>query len=82
MRPESGHGFGLGFMVRIADGRSAFPGNVGDYSWPGIFGTQFWIDPKKDMFAIMMVQVPAAARALRSRYWTETRNLVYRALAN
>jgi CubicO group peptidase (beta-lactamase class C family) len=60
VRPESGYGFGLGFMVRIADGRSAFPGSVGDYSWLGIFGTQFWIDPKKEMFAIMMLQNPAA----------------------
>ena len=83
VRPEAGHGFGLGFMVRVADGRSSFPGSVGDYSWTGIFGTQFWIDPKKDLFAIMMLQTQVAGTTpLRSKYWSQTRELVYRALAD
>lgn len=82
VRAETGHSFGLGFLVRTADGRSEFPGSVGDYSWTGIFGTQFWVDPRKDLFAIMMVQVPATEGALRSRYWTQTRKLVYGAVTD
>ena len=80
--PETGHGFGLGFMVRTADGRSAFPGSVGDYSWTGLYGTQFWIDPRKEMFAIVMVQNAPSALGVSSRYWNETRSLVYGALTN
>jgi CubicO group peptidase (beta-lactamase class C family) len=82
VRPEVGNGFGLGFMVRTADGRGPIPGNVGDYTWPGIFGTQFWVDPKKDLVAVMMIQVPASSGAIRSKYWTQTRELVYRAITN
>lgn len=82
VRPEVGNGFGLGFMMRIADGRSAIPGSVGDYSWPGIFGTYFWVDPKKDMFAIMMIQVPAAAGPVRREYWSRLRSLVYQSIVN
>ena len=82
VRPEAGNGFGLGFMTRTADGKSGVPGTVGDYTWPGIFGTYFMVDPKKEMFAIMMVQVPAAAGALRVKYWNEIRKLVYSTLVN
>jgi len=83
VRPETGHGFGLGFMVRIADGRSAFPGSVGDFSWSGAFGTYFWIDPKKDMFAIMMMQTPFAVFVpVSSRYFMQIRDLVDKAVVN
>jgi hypothetical protein len=40
--PEFGTGFGLGFAVRINQGRSPVPGCVGDYHWGGARGTYFW----------------------------------------
>ena len=82
VRPEAGNGFGLNLMVRTADGRGPIPGNIGDYTWPGIFGTYFWVDPKKELVVVMMIQVPASAREIRSKYWTQMRELVYRTLAN
>lgn len=82
VRPEVGNGFGLNLMVRTADGRGPIPGNVGDYTWPGIFGTQFWVDPKKELIVVMMIQVPASAGKIRAKYWTQTRELVYRTLAD
>ncbi|HLX82011.1 MAG TPA: serine hydrolase domain-containing protein [Burkholderiales bacterium] len=82
VRPEAGNGFGLNLMVRTADGRGPIPGNVGDYTWPGIFGTQFWVDPKKELVVVMMIQVPAGAGRIRTQYWTQTRELVYRTLAD
>jgi len=36
--PEFGTGFGLGFAVRINQGRSPVPGSVGDYYWGGARG--------------------------------------------
>ena len=54
VRLEAGNGFGLNLMVRTADGRGPIPGNIGDYTWPGIFGTQFWVDPKKELVVVMM----------------------------
>jgi CubicO group peptidase (beta-lactamase class C family) len=82
VRPEVGNGFGLNLMVRTADVHGPIPGNVGDYTWPGIFGTQFWVDPKKELVVVMMIQVPASAGAVRAKYWTHMRELVYRTLAN
>jgi CubicO group peptidase (beta-lactamase class C family) len=81
VRPEAGNGFGLGLMVRTADGRNPVPGTVGDYTWPGIYGTQFWVDPKKEMVVVMMIQVPPGAGVMRTKYWTQTRELVYKTIA-
>jgi CubicO group peptidase (beta-lactamase class C family) len=50
-----GYGFGLGFSVRIADGESAFPGTKGAFGWGGAFGTQFVVDPVRDMAAVLMI---------------------------
>jgi CubicO group peptidase (beta-lactamase class C family) len=47
VRPEAGNGFGLNLMVRTADGRGPIPGNIGDYTWPGIFGTYFLVRPEE-----------------------------------
>ena len=53
--PE-GYGFGLGFAVATDLGRMGKLGSVGEFSWIGIAGTAFFIDPKEDMIGIFMVQ--------------------------
>lgn len=75
--PVTGYGFGLGFAVRTAEGRSPVPGNVGDYFWAGAFGTYFWIDPKEELYAVLMLQGPSD----RVQYRYAMRQLVYGALA-
>jgi CubicO group peptidase (beta-lactamase class C family) len=75
--PVTGHGFGLGFAVRTAQGRSPVPGNIGDYSWGGAYGTYFWIDPKEELYAVLMLQGPSD----RIQYRYAMRQLVYQALA-
>ena len=72
----AGHGFGLGFSVRIAAGDSDMPGSVGDYSWGGLAGTQFWIDPAEDLIAVMLIQQPNEF----TEFWRLYRNLVYQAI--
>jgi CubicO group peptidase (beta-lactamase class C family) len=57
--PGPGHGFGLGFAVRLDQGLSEWPGSVGDYFWGGYAGTYFWIDPKEQLVAVLMFQDPA-----------------------
>jgi CubicO group peptidase (beta-lactamase class C family) len=52
-----GFGFGLGFAVVRDLGASAALGSKGTYSWGGILGTTFWIDPQERMVGIMMVQL-------------------------
>jgi CubicO group peptidase (beta-lactamase class C family) len=53
-----GHGFGLGFCVRLGNGIAPFPGSAGQFFWSGIAGTHFWIDPVEQMFAVLMIQAP------------------------
>ena len=71
-----GHGFGLGFAVRMEDGVAAVAGSKGLYYWGGIAGTTFFVDPKEDLFAVMMIQAPNQ----RDYYRPLFRNLVYAAL--
>ncbi|MBR0849354.1 beta-lactamase family protein [Bradyrhizobium diazoefficiens] len=71
-----GHGFGLGFAVRREAGIAPFPGSTGQYFWSGIAGTFFWIDPKEDLFAVLMCQGPGQRDYTR----TLVRDLVYAAV--
>lgn len=68
-----GYSFGLGFAVRVKEGLAPDNGSVGDYTWNGVAGTNFWIDPKQDMFVVFMITSPRA----RSHYMTLIRNMVY-----
>jgi CubicO group peptidase (beta-lactamase class C family) len=77
--PEMGTSFGLGFAVRTEPGRNPVPGSVGDFSWAGIHGTYFWVDPKEKLVAVLMIQVPMATNV---PYWRQTRMLVYQALTS
>lgn len=70
--PGKGYGFGLGFAVRIAK-KSWIPGTPGDYWWGGAAGTYFWVDPKKQMFVVVMVQAPKRLYPVRIM----ARKLVY-----
>ena len=75
--PEMGTSFGLGFGVRVDAGRNPVPGSVGDFSWAGINGTYFWVDPREKLVTVLMIQVP---QAVDVPYWRQTRTLVYQAL--
>jgi CubicO group peptidase (beta-lactamase class C family) len=74
--PENGIGFGLGFAVRTHVGRNPLPGSAGDYSWSGVSGTYFWIDPRQQLVAILMMQAPI--QRLHYRYLMRT--MVYQAI--
>lgn len=74
-----GTGWGMDFQV-VTDAAAAGEATpTGTYSWFGIFGTWFWIDPVNDLSFIGMIQHqgPAAAEVRNL-----SRNLVYQALLN
>lgn len=71
-----GYGFGLGVAVRTAAGQAAWPGTPGSYSWSGMAGTVFFVDPTEDLFAILLTQAPGQLRYLGELYPA----LVYAAL--
>src|SRR6202165_5288483 len=73
--PGDASGFGLGFAVRTAQpANTSWP--AGEYTWDGVAGTFFFVDPSDDMFVICMMQSPSQ----RSRIESELRTLVYQAL--
>ncbi len=77
--PEMGTSFGLGFAVRVDAGRNPEPGSIGDFSWGGITGTFFWVDPKEKLVTVLMVQ---AAQGMNVFIWRQARTMVYQALVN
>lgn len=72
-----GQGWGLGFAVRIEQGKNPMHGSPGEYYWNGASGTGFWVDPKEQLIAVLMVQAPAQQR-LRALM----RQLVHQAIVN
>jgi CubicO group peptidase (beta-lactamase class C family) len=61
----AGYRFGLGFRVLADVGASAHPGSAGSFGWGGAYGTYLWIDPKEEMFGILMVQIRPIIQAMR-----------------
>jgi CubicO group peptidase (beta-lactamase class C family) len=56
--PGETAGFGLGFAVRTkVPANTTWP--LGEYRWDGAAGTSFFLDPRDDMFTIIMVQAPS-----------------------
>jgi CubicO group peptidase (beta-lactamase class C family) len=77
LRP-AGHGFGLGFAVRLQAGMSPIAGSAGLYFWGGMAGTTFFIDLKEELYAVLMVQAPGQRDEVRALF----RNLVYAAIGD
>jgi CubicO group peptidase (beta-lactamase class C family) len=73
---QPGHTFGLGFAVRREAGMGQTPGTPGEFFWGGVAGTYFWVAPKEELFALMMVQAPRQRDHFRQLF----RTLVYAAL--
>ena len=71
-----GHGFGLGFAVRLQAGIAHLPGSIGQYFWGGLAGTTFWVDPAEQLFALLLIQAPGQRDYFRTLY----RDLVYSAI--
>jgi CubicO group peptidase (beta-lactamase class C family) len=78
--PGDGFGFGLGFGVRTDPGNAKPPppGDLGELKWDGASGCYFVIDPKQDMFFLLLQQTPTE----RQRIQRELKKLIYEALEN
>ena len=78
MGPQAGSTWGLGFAVRNDAASSLVPGSVGSFSWNGITGTYFWVDPAEQLIAVQLIQVaPTTGGAFQRMF----RNLTYGALS-
>jgi CubicO group peptidase (beta-lactamase class C family) len=73
------YGFGLGLAVRTTPGVVRLLGSVGDFSWPGASGTNWWGDPKEELAVVFMSAAPGP---LRWHYRQLINVLVYQAIAD
>jgi CubicO group peptidase (beta-lactamase class C family) len=71
------YGFGLGLAVRTTPGVVRMMGSVGQFSWPGASGTDWWVDPKEDL---AVVYLSAAPGPIRWHYRQKINALVYQAI--
>jgi CubicO group peptidase (beta-lactamase class C family) len=71
------YGFGLGLAVRTTPGIVRMLGSVGQFSWPGASGTDWWVDPKEEL---AVVYLSAAPGPLRWHYRQKINALVYQAI--
>lgn len=60
----SGYGFGLGVAVRKGMGGATQPSSPGTYSWSGMAGTIFFVDPAEGLFGLLLTQAPGQLRYL------------------
>jgi CubicO group peptidase (beta-lactamase class C family) len=72
-----GYTFGLGFAVRQGAGVAGVPGSAGEFMWAGYAGTYFWVDPREEITAVMMMQAPSPIRPYFRRMFKQ---LVYAAI--
>jgi CubicO group peptidase (beta-lactamase class C family) len=56
------YGFGLGLAVRTTPGIVRMMGSVGEFSWPGASGTNWWADPQEDLAVVFMAHSPGTIR--------------------
>jgi len=75
--PNTGSSWGLGFAVRTDARSSDVPGSVGSYTWNGVWGTYFWVDPAEKIVAVQLIQVVPDSIG---RYLSAMRNLTYGSL--
>jgi CubicO group peptidase (beta-lactamase class C family) len=74
-----GVGFGLGVAVMQNLSHAALPGSIGEYTWGGLAGTFFFVDPKEEMIVIFMTQV-IDNQVRRMRLRRDLRTLIYSAI--
>jgi CubicO group peptidase (beta-lactamase class C family) len=51
-----GYGYGLGVRTLLNPAESEIVGSVGNYGWPGIHNTYFWVDPQEELFGFVWGQ--------------------------
>jgi len=71
------YGFGLSVAVRTTPGLARTMGSVGDFSWPGASGTNWWADPREELVVVWMAHSPGT---IRWKYRQMVNAMVYQAL--
>lgn len=54
---EPGAGYGLGVAVVTNLGQHGTLGSLGTFFWGGIYGTDFFVDPREQLVGLIMIQI-------------------------
>ena len=49
--------FGFGFQIATSNKENPNLRSPGSYTWAGIYNTHFWVDPKRQIAAVILMQV-------------------------
>jgi methyl acetate hydrolase len=49
--------FGFGFQITASNKENPDLRSPGSYTWAGIYNTHFWVDPKREIAAVIMMQL-------------------------
>lgn len=61
--------FGLGFQIATSVPEAGYSRPAGSYSWAGSYNTFFWVDPDRELAAVLLMQY--------SPFYDETAQMVY-----
>ncbi len=70
-----GFGWGLGVAVLLDPTLASSPANRGTWSWGGVYGNSFWVDPVAKISAVALTNTAVAGMA--GAFPTELRRSVY-----
>jgi CubicO group peptidase (beta-lactamase class C family) len=73
---NEGRGFGLGVAPLVDPTAAKHLSSAGEYTWSGLAGTHFWVDPSEELTVLFFNQVLFAGDEL----FVNLRRLVYQAL--
>jgi CubicO group peptidase (beta-lactamase class C family) len=71
---RDGFGFGLGVAVRTQDGVASVPGDIGEATWNGAYGTGFVVDPAQKL---VIVFATAAPGDIRKYYREQLQDIIF-----
>ena len=74
------YGFGFAVVLPPAEGQEPL-GIPGDFSWGGMFDTDFFVSPSTDVAAVIMTQIQPGPNRPEPATRTVFRPAVYRAMA-
>jgi CubicO group peptidase (beta-lactamase class C family) len=53
---HAGYGYSLGTRVLLDPSKTGMYGSVGEFGWDGAFSTYFWVDPREELYGLLMLQ--------------------------
>lgn len=74
---HAGYGYSLGTRVLMDVSKSGLYGSVGEFGWDGAYSTYFWVDPREQLYGLMMLQhAPNAYYPIHQQF----KQLIYQAM--